>query len=574
MIRHILKRRKKRIAAYIVSGADDRLPAGAPIAAAPSAGRSTRTRQRIALCSLVFGAAFAVLAVRLSVVSLGGAGDRKTVAMATAPSAARPEILDRTGALLAANLPVTALQVSGKEVWSPQETAATLAKTFPAIDAPGLELKLKKGLYAEPLSDLTPADQARAFALGLPGVHFLTRTKRFYPQERLAAHVVGHLEEGRGGVMGLEHVLDTRKGTGPVVAALDIRVQQVLEEELAAGIAEYRATAAWGVVLDADTAEVIALASFPDFDPNQPGASPADSRRNRAVYDNYELGSALKAMTAAAAVEAGVATINSTYDAPAFVRVADRVIRDFHPENRVLTFFEVIEKSSNVGMVKMAQDLGVERQKASLKALGLLDALPIELAERRAPQAPAKWGPVESATISYGHGLSITPLHLAAAYAAVVNGGEFRAPTFLKAEGARRGTRVFSERTSETMRNALRHVITVGTGRAAEAAGYFPIGKTATAEKATAGGYDKNNRISSFVGAFPGDAPRYVLLVSYDEPKPTAKSFGYATAGWNAAPTFGRIVARIAPRLGVMPIEDPWAVASVQDLSAAPGGSM
>jgi cell division protein FtsI (penicillin-binding protein 3) len=572
-MRSYFKRRNRKVAAYILSGADGKLPAEPAARSAPIAGRSTRTSRRIALCGLAFGGAFAALAIRLSIVSLGGGESGDASGHIADASAARPEILDRNGTLLAANLPVIALQVSGKEVWSPEETATTLARNFPAIDAAALQDKLERGLFAEPLSDLTPADQARAFALGLPGVHFLTRSKRFYPQERLASHIVGHIEEGRGGVMGLERALDTRGANGPIVASLDLRVQQVLEEELAAGVTEYRAVAAWGVVLDAETAEVVAIASLPDFDPNQPGAAPADARRNRAVYDRYELGSALKAMTAAAAVEAGVAGVGSTYDAPAFVKVADRIIRDFHPENRVLTFFEVIEKSSNVGMVKMAQDLGVTRQKASLKALGLLDPLPIELAENRAPQTPAKWGPVESATVSFGHGLSITPLHLAAAYAAVVNGGEYRAPTFLKSTIARPGARVFSEATSETMRNALRHVVTSGTGRSAEVAGYFPIGKTATAEKVAVGGYDKDNRISSFVGAFPGDAPRYIVLVSYDEPKPTAKSWGYATAGWNAAPTFSRIVARIAPRLGVMPIKDPWAVASV-DGARSVGGAM
>ena len=573
MISLPFRRRRRKLSTYVLSATSDRVAAEPHPTAAPAAGRSRRTRQRIALCSIAFGLAFSALACRLAFVSLGGADNTRSTAGLASNDAARPEIVDRTGALLAANLPVIALQVSGKEVWSAEETAAALGKAFPSIDRADLEAKLKKGLYAEPISDLTPADQAKAFALGLPGLHFLSRTKRFYPQLDLAAHIVGHIEEGRGGVMGLERVLDAHPSDGPLVASLDMRVQQVLEEELVAGLSEYRAVAAWGVVLDAHSGEVIALASLPDFDPNKPGAVQADRRRNRAVYDNYELGSALKAMTAAAAVEAGVAGVHSTYDAPASIRVADRVIRDFHPENRVLTFFEVIEKSSNVGMVKMAQDLGVERQKASLRALGLLDRLQTELAENRAPQTPAKWGPVESATISFGHGLSISHLHLAAAYAAVVNGGVYRVPTFLKARAPRDGRRVYSEATSEVMRDALRHVVTSGTGRSAEVEGYFPIGKTATAEKAAAGGYDKDNRISSFVGAFPGDAPRYVVLVSYDEPKPTAKSWGYATAGWNAAPTFSRVVARIAPSLGVMPIKDPWAVASIERAVVA-GGAM
>lgn len=555
-------RRRKLMRSYVVGD----MPAPPTDAAPPLRARATLSRRRIRLCGLAFGAGFLVLTGRLAVVSLGGDAQASTArgSAARADLAPRPEIVDRNGALLAANLPVIALEIEGKNVWSAEETATKLAGLFPSIDKASLEAKLKDKRYVEVSGDLTPADQARVFALGLPGVLFESRVRRFYPQEGLAAHVVGHMETGGGGVMGLERVLDARKATGPLTASLDIRVQQVLEEELAAGLAEYRAAAAWGVVLDARTAEVIALASLPDFDPNSPGAAPADWRRNRVVYDRYELGSALKAMTAAAAVEAGVASERSTYDAKASIKVADRVISDFHPENRRLTFDEVMEHSSNVGMVIMAQALGADRQKAALRSLGLLDPLPIELAENRAPDAPAHWGPVESATISFGHGISITPLHLAAAYAAVVNGGEYRTPTFLKSKDSRPGRRVFSERTSETLRNALRYVVTVGTGKAAEAPGYFPVGKTATAEKAKAGGYDRENRISSFVGAFPGDAPRYVVLVSYDEPKPTSKSAGYATAGWNAAPTFGRVVSRIAPQLSVMPIEkDPWAVAAL-----------
>ena len=342
-------------------------------------------------------------------------------------------------------------------------------------------------------------------------------------------------------------------GEGPLVASIDVRAQEIVEQELAAAAGRFRAAAAMGAVMDVTTGEIIALASLPDFDPNQPGAAPAENRRNRAVYDRYELGSAFKLFTAAAALDAGTAQETSTFDARGSYKVADKIIRDFHGENRVLTFSEVIQHSSNIGAARMAKDLGADRLKAALKAAGLLDPLPIELPERRAPQPPWQWGPVETATISYGHGISITPLHLLAATSAIVNGGEYRAPTFLKRSEPSPGVRIFKPETSAAMRRIMRAVITGGTAGFAETPGYFSIGKTATAEKPTRGGYDRNARISTFVGAFPGYAPRYAVLVTLDEPQAVEGTFGYATAGWNAAPAYAAIVARLAPALGVMP---------------------
>jgi cell division protein FtsI (penicillin-binding protein 3) len=242
----------------------------------------------------------------------------------------------------------------------------------------------------------------------------------------------------------------------------------------------------------------------------------------------------------------------------------------------MLSFSEVIQYSSNIGAARIAADLGPERQRAVFKALGQFDALPIEIAENRPPELPAKWGPVEAATISYGHGISETPLHLLAAFTAVVNGGEYRVPTFVKERDAREGTRVFSERTSATMRRILRRVITEGTASEAEAEGYYPIGKTATADKPRGGRYDVSSRIASFVGAFPGYAPRYTVLISLDEPQATKETFGFATAGWNAAPAFSRLTARIAPTLGVMPASETTAAAGFYNgfvsANAAPAG--
>ncbi|MEE2693062.1 MAG: penicillin-binding protein 2 [Pseudomonadota bacterium] len=570
------KRKKAKAKSYVITETGEpATPASATVVAVSGrAKHAARARNRIAMSAMVFTVAFVALGVRLAFVASGDVPPRAAaVAAARAADEPRPEILDRNGVILAANLPMMALEIAGKEVWDADETAAAIARTFDGVNEGDLAQKLREKRYVEVLSDMTPAQQEAAFALGLPGVRFSARARRFYPQTDLAAHVVGHTEPGKGGVMGLEAVLDRTPGDGPLVSSIDIRVQQALEDELSRGVVEFSAIAAWGAVMDVTTGEVIALASLPDFDPNDPGAAPADWRRNRATYDRYELGSAMKPMTAAAALEAGTASETSTYDARGTYRIADRTISDFHGENRILTFSEVIEHSSNIGMARMVDALGVERQRAALKALGFLGPLDIELPENRATEIPARWGPVEATTISYGHGISVTPLHLLAGFAAVVNGGEFRMPTFLKAEEAQRGGRVFSPETSAIMRRVLRRVITEGTASKAEAPGYYPIGKTATAEKPRRGGYDRSSRISSFIGAFPGYAPRYAVLISYDEPKPTKNTYGYATAGWNAAPAFASVVNRIAPALGVMPSGETIALAGFYE-GASGGGAL
>lgn len=549
------KRRRNPTRLYLIEDGVRTAESGADRIAAQ--GRRTlaasAARRRTLMCAVVFGVVFALMGVRLFSVALGPDDARRARVASLATDADRREIVDRNGVLLAANLPLRALEIVGAEVWDAAETAAKIAAIVPSIDARDLEEKLAGKRYVEIRERLTPAEEQAVFSLGLPGVRFSSRTQRFYPQGATAAHVVGHLEPGKGGVMGLERYLNEHPGEEPLAASIDIRAQEIVEQELGAAMKRFHAKAAMGAVMDVETGEIVALASLPDFDPNRPGAVRADNRRNRAVYDRYELGSALKLLTAAAALDQGTARESSTYDARGSYKVADKIIRDFHGENRVLTFSEVIQHSSNIGAARMAKDLGTENLKAALKAAGLLDTLPIELAERRAPEPPWQWGPVETATIAYGHGISITPLHLLAATSSIVNGGVWRAPTFVRGDNADAGTQVFKPETSAIMRRVMRAVITGGTASLAETPGYFSIGKTATAEKPSRGGYDPNARIATFVGAFPGYAPRYAVLVTLDEPQAVDGTFGYATAGWNAAPAFAAITARLAPILGVMP---------------------
>lgn len=522
-----------------------------------------RARMRIMMCASVFVFVFAALGLRLAFISFGGLPASKAYASAPRADIPRAEIVDRNGALLAVDVPVIALEVAGNEVWDAKEAAEKLVSVLSDIDPVILEEKLSEGRYVEVRADLTPSERKAVFDLGLPGVRFAARVKRFFPQGELAAHVIGHDEPGKGGVMGLEKTANRYRGEDPMRASLDISVQQILEEELAADMERFQPEAAWGAVMDVETGEVIALASLPDFDPNAPGAFGADSRRNRATYDRYELGSAFKTFTAAAVIEEGLGRESTTYDARGSFQVADRRISDFHGENRILTLSEVVQYSSNIGAARMALDLGAKKQQRYLEALGLFSALPLDIAENREPDLPWQWGPVETATISYGHGIAVTPLHMLAAFSAVVNGGDYRTPRFLSSEKTEAGSRVFSNETSVVMRRILRRVVTDGTASYAEAEGYYPIGKTATADKRSeTGGYNTNARIASFVGAVPGYAPRYAILITYDNPQPAEGTYGYATAGWNAAPAFSRFVTRAAPLLGLAPVNEATALAS------------
>jgi len=533
-------------------------------------------RRRIALAGAVMSLAFAGLGLRIGVLAAGAdpglatarlmEAARPEIEEGDAPytdglgftAGSRPEILDRNGRILAANLPVRRVAIDGRRVWDAEETARLVADAVGGVDEARLRERLAARRYAPIRRDLTPRAADAIMEFGLPGVRIIDGERRFYPNRDLAAHVVGHVDADGAGVMGLEKWLDDAPVAGAVASSIDLAVQRAVETELADAVGRFSANAGWAVVMDARSGEVYALANAPDFDPNAPGDAPADARRNRAVLDLYELGSAFKAITAAAAIEAGRADEETEYDARKPLLVADRAVRDYHPENRVMTLTEVVQHSSNIGSASAALDLGPKRMKSFLDRLGMARPVETELPLRRTPLQPAKWGPVELATVSYGHGLSVTPLHLVKAYAPIVNGGCAVEPTFVRAEAEPTCRRVLKRETSLAMRRILKAVMDPesGTGSKAQAEGYFVIGKTATADKPADGGYDRGRLLSSFIGAFPGHDPRFIVLVSLDEPKGLKETYGYATAGWTAAPVVAKIVERIAPQLGVRPVEE------------------
>ncbi len=510
-------------------------------------------KRRLMLCAMGLAAAFGALGIRSVDLALDTPAPSYDVAQAAiATKASRLE--DADGRLLAINVPAYGLAINGRDVWDPEEAALGLAAIFPSVDPDKLRVKLSAEQRVVVDRVITDGQREAVMALGLPGLSFPPTEERVYPQGRLFSHVVGYQIPGRGGVTGLESAATIRGLEGPQITTLNVTAQTILISELERAMERFSAKAAWGILMDANDGSVAALASLPDFDPNVPGQSPASARRNRLVSDNYELGSALKALTVAAALEAEVATLETQVDVRSPLVVGDWEIEDYSVKKAVMTVEEVLATSSNIGTGQLALALGSDRFVDILARFGLTERLETALPEGRTPLLPPRWGEAEVVTASYGHGIAVSPLHLTSAFAATVNGGALITPRFFESDPVER-TMILRPETSAAMRRGLRSVITQGTGGNAEAMGYYVIGKTATADKPVGGRYlDDGPLLSSFIGAFPGHDPRYVLLISLDEPEGTADTYGFATAGWTAAPAFRRAVERLAPVLGVMPV--------------------
>jgi len=536
-------------------------------------------RMRALLLMPGFGLVAAVALLRIASFGVLGAPDMP-MSMEQRLLPPRGEITYRNGLPLARNYDAFALWYNPKAmkdggsplVKSPDEVAAELAAIFPELDRADVAAKLASGDAQYLRRRLLPEEANRVFDIGEPALELPAEKERFYPQGSMAAHVLGYVKDGKG-KLGMEAVLDERltdetlRGQ-PTAIALDLRVQGALEDELRKGMLSVNARGATGVVLDVDTGEVIALASLPSFDPND--IKPSDlvgteeqKRRhepsnsyNSATYQVYELGSTFKPLTVAAAIDAGIVRdLGLRYDAKP-VKVAGRTLSDSHPLGDTLNVPEALIHSSNTVTARIADKLGGDRMRDTMRDLGFDERPYIELPARGKPLWPGeRWSRITTMTVAYGHGISVTPLHLASAYAAMVNGGVWHPATLEKVEPGTEvaGRRVFKEDTSARMRQLLRMIAIYGTGKSADAPGYRVGGKTGSAEKPSAGGYREKLLVSTFAAAFPMDDPRYVVVAMLDEPKGTTASSFQRTAAWNAAPIVGRLVPRIGPLLDVRP---------------------
>lgn len=474
----------------------------------------------------------------------------------------RADIVDRHGVPLARTIPAYSVWIRpDKIIGDPVQLAKDMHVIFPEISERDIYAKLaaKKGSYL--MRRILPEEAKRLHYLGEPGIEYPQEPERLYPEGRMAAHVLGFSAQDGEGQMGMEKVLNSRlkdhdQRSIPVALSLDARVQAALEFELQKGMDLTAAKGATGVILDVQTGEVMAMATLPAFNPNKVTAADIAIQSNGVTNSVYELGSTFKPITVAAALDAGtVRNLALRYDATGPLLVDGHKIRDSHPSNRWLNVPETLVHSSNIVTARIADNMGKEKLMRTMRALDFDKRPAIELAERGMVLWPKSWGRVTNMTVGYGHGIAVTPLHLASAYSALVNGGIYRPATMFKVKPGTeaKGRRVFTASTSARMRQLLRMIVVDGTGKKADAPGFRVGGKTGSAEKPSNGGYNRTSIVSTFAAAFPMDNPRYVILVMLDEPKGTEASSFQRTAGYTSAPVIARLVPRIGPMLGVYP---------------------
>ena len=521
-------------------------------------------RNRLMVAGALFTAAFTVIGIRVIDVSVFSENTEPRYTRSIAKDEkhnGRADIVDRNGVLMATSLSTASLFANPRLVLDPEQAALKLATALPDIDAKVIEKKLRSNRgFVWLKRHLTPRQQYAVNRLGIPALNFQREARRMYPMGSLAAHALGFTDIDNKGLTGIERYFDKELRTRQdnMALSIDVRVQHVLEHELGVAMKKFSAIGAAGLVMDVTTGEVVAMSSLPSFDPNQPNAIAQDLRFNRTTLGVYEMGSTFKIFTTAMALDAGTVSLHGGYDATNPIRVARFTIRDFHAKKRWLSVPEIFMYSSNIGTVKMALDVGIPGHRNFLTTIGMMKPVAIELSETGSPLSPNRWREINSMTISFGHGLAVSPLHLVAGVSAMVNGGIYRTPTLIRRNPSETpvGKRVITAETSAKMRRLMRLVVKNGTGRNAAAPGYLVGGKTGTAEKVSGRGYKKKALISSFVAAFPMHKPRYVVLAMLDEAKGTKETFGYATGGWVAAPVVGAVVRRIAPVLGMRPIKE------------------
>jgi cell division protein FtsI (penicillin-binding protein 3) len=525
---------------------------------------------RLFAAGVLFAAALAVIALRVTEVALwppASALPRVVRPAITGP--VRADIVDRNGRLLATMLDSPSLYADPQQVFDAADATRKLLTALPDLNRAEVFAKLSsKRRFVWLKRHLTPPEEYAVNQLGIPGLQFERDARRVFPYGDLSAHAVGYVgidDDGLGGIeRGLNGMLEGR--TEPLQLSIDIRLQYILHEELKRVVDDFTAKGGAGLIMNVNTGEVLAMESLPDFDPNHPDAADpdhpdvpvADRMFDRVTQGDYEIGSVFKIFTTAMALDSGATTMTGVFDATYPIHIGRFTISDYHPKRRPLSVPEILMYSSNIGEAKIAVAVGGTRQQEYLRRFGLLTSPTIEIKEIGKPHYPAKWREVNVMTIGFGHGITETPLQVATAASALVNGGVLRQATLLKLPlgEAPQGRQVISPETSEHMRQLLRLVVLYGTGEMVDAPGYVVGGKTGTADKVVGAHYADKKLLSSFVGVFPMTAPKYLVLVMVDEPHPNKESHGYATAGWTAAPAAGRIITRSAPLLGVPPIDE------------------
>ena len=538
-------------------------------------GNLTQARIRWMILAMVLG--FGLVGARLAQLGMVETDSRIEGQARDVITATRPPILDRNGLEMAVDIRVPSLFAEPRRIIDVEEAVQKLRTVLPDLKEDWLRNRLTgdKG-FVWVQRELSPAIEDRIMALGIPGIDFITESKRFYPGMTEASHILGSTNIDNQGISGIERHMDSEdvallqelglargNALAPVELSVDMRVQHVMHEQLMDAMTRYQAIAAAGVMMDIHTGEIVAMASVPDFDPNVPASALVKDSFNRITAGIFEPGSIFKTVTMAAALDSGAVRITDQFDARFGVRFGRFTISDFHGKHRILSLPEVYKYSSNIGTIRIMQAMGKDNYRAFLTTMGFDQRVPFELPEMRLPTVPKDFSEVGAATASFGHGLSVSPLHMVTAYSAFVNGGNYVPPTLYKrsvAEAEPLYRRVIQPQTSEAIRYLMR-LNAIGSGGSAGqmnklALGFRVGGKTGTAEKVVDGRYSSSKVTNFFGSAFPLENPRYAMIIMVDEPK-LEPGAGGTTAGWNAGQLTGRIVQRVAPMLGIAPDFSP-----------------
>ena len=516
-------------------------------------------RQRLVIASGLFAVMFVAIALRMGYVSLlrdGAEPTQRVAARGGSIQSERADIVDRNGAVLATSVPVMSAFVNPRLLLDPQDAAKKIVSALPDLKYDDVRTKLEEDkTFVWVKRGLSPREHDRVNRLGIPGLDFQAEERRLYPQGTAAAHILGYASVDNAGLAGVERYFDQQLQSGETLQlAIDLRLQRLVEREIARAVEKFSAIGATAIVMDATNGEILAMASLPTYDPNSAKTITNEALFNRATLGVYEQGSTFKIFNTAMALDTGRVTLNSVFDATSPIKIDRFTINDDHAQRRPLTVPELFKFSSNIASAKMAVEMGSDTQRAFFDKIGFLKPLNTQLTEVAAPLYPRNWMKINTMTIAFGHGISVTPLHLATGSAAVVNGGTLYSPSLVKRNAASDpGRRVIQQKTSVMMRQLLRLNAVEGTGKNADVPGYEVGGKTGTAEKPSRGGYRQKALISSFVGAFPMNDPKFIILVSIDEPKGTKDTYGYATAGWVAAPSVKVIIEGMASLYGILP---------------------
>lgn len=539
-----------------------------------------RAEGRLLMLAMIFTAAFLTVGFRMSTLAASEPEEPRTAVSASSILNTRADIVDRQGRVLATNLATNSLYAHPQDMVDPAAAAAGLARIFPDLDEEEMLRRFNSDRrFIWLRRNISPEQEQLVYDIGEPGLLFGPREMRLYPNGAIAAHILGGAGFGQEAVNAAEIVglagveaqfdellRDPARDGAPLALSIDLSVQATVEEVLSGGMTIMNAVGASAVLMDVNTGEVVAMASLPDYDPNARPApltegDQADSPLfNRAVQGVYELGSVFKIFTAAQALEEGLVNVDTMIDTTGPLRMAGFSIRDFRSYGPELSVRDVIVRSSNIGTARIASMIGAERQQRFLESLGLFQPTQVEMVEAPSgrPLVPHQWGELSTMTVAYGHGISTSPLHLASAYASLLNGGTRVVPTLLRTDEVQQGERVVSEEVSRTARELLRAVVTDGTASLGEVPGYEVAGKTGTADKPRpGGGYYDDRVLATFASVFPASDPQYVLIVTLDEPEIVALGETRRTAGWTAVPVAAEMIRRVAPLLGLRPEIEP-----------------